>query len=68
MVTTELQITGMSCGHCINAVRKELGKIPGVHVLDVQIGSARVSYDPKLVNEKALEAAITEAGYALVRS
>ncbi len=68
MEKTVLNITGMSCAHCVNAVRKELAKLPGVHVEDVQIGSARVSYDPKLVNERALEAAIREAGYTVIHS
>ena len=32
---TELNITGMSCGHCVSAVEKALKTVPGVQ--DVQV-------------------------------
>ncbi len=66
MKTQELKIEGMSCGHCIMAVRKELGKLENVKVEDVQIGSAKVQYDETKVDEKALAAAVGEAGYKVV--
>ena len=30
MTTTDLKITGMTCGHCAASVREELGEIAGV--------------------------------------
>ena len=66
MKTQELTIEGMSCGHCIMSVKKELGKIPGVLVDDVQIGSAKVRVDESKVTDQALSNAINEAGYKLV--
>lgn len=66
MKTTELKIEGMSCNHCVMAVKKELSKLENVTVKDVQIGSASVEYDENTVNENDLELAIEEAGYKVV--
>ena len=30
METTRFSIPNISCGHCVNAVKKELGELPGV--------------------------------------
>ena len=40
-----LAIDGMSCGHCVARVKHTLAAAPGVHVNDVSIGSASVTYD-----------------------
>ena len=61
-----LKIEGMSCHHCVMAIKKELSKIENVKVNDVQIGSAKVEFDETKVNEKTLADAIEEAGYKLV--
>ena len=61
-----LNIKGMSCQHCVRAVREALEKLKGVVVHDVQIGSAEVSYDPDEVSFTAIKTAIEEEGYALV--
>ena len=66
MKTQELKIEGMSCNHCVMAVKKELGKLENVKVEDVQIGSAKVQYDESKVDERKLTAAIEEAGYKLI--
>ena len=66
MKTQELKIEGMSCGHCVMSVKKELGKVPGIVVDDVQIGKAQIHYDESRVTEQALARAIDEAGYKLV--
>jgi copper chaperone len=68
MKTHELKIDGMSCGHCVMHVKRELGKISGLVIEDVQIGSARVQYDDAAVAQKDVAAAIQEAGYTLVSS
>jgi copper chaperone len=67
MTTKELKIDGMSCGHCVMAVKKELSKLSDVIVEDVQIGSAKVQYDETKVTEKKVEEAIEEAGYKVVK-
>ena len=63
MRTVTLHITGMSCGHCLNAVSKALNSLPAVQVESVQMGRAVVSYDETTVNPTAIENAIADAGY-----
>jgi copper chaperone len=64
MKTIEIQIEGMSCGHCLSAVRSALSEAEGVRVESVQIGQARVAYDEKITDPSRIEAAIAEAGYS----
>ena len=58
-----LTIDGMSCGHCVAAVRSELARQPGVKVEHVAVGSATVSYDPSQCSPSAISQAVTQAGY-----
>ncbi len=66
MKTQELKIEGMTCGHCVMSVQKELGKLPGVKVEKVEIGKASVQFDETKVNEAMLANAVQEAGYHVV--
>ena len=61
-----LTIQGMTCHHCVMAVRKELTKLPGTEVRDVQIGSARLIVDETKVTPALIEAAVQDAGFILV--
>ena len=66
MKAQELNIAGMSCGHCVMSVKKELGKVPGIVIDEVQIGKAKIHYDESKVTEQTLARAIDEAGYTLI--
>lgn len=59
----KLTIEGMSCQHCVRAVRGRLERTAGVRVGDVQIGSATMEYDPSQTNVDAIEDAIADEGY-----
>ncbi len=61
-----IQIEGMSCGHCVKAVRETLEEMEGVEVEAVEIGSARVRYDDGQVEREKIEEAVEEAGFAVV--
>jgi copper chaperone len=65
MKLEKINIEGMSCGHCVMAVKKELGKLP-ISVKDVKVGSAEVEYDESKVSKKDIENAVEEAGYKVV--
>lgn len=67
MTPLALSINGMSCGHCLNAVRRALSDTPGVTVDSVRIGRADLHYDDALVTPDRIEAAVTEAGYEAIR-
>ncbi len=64
MKAKNYKIKGMTCMHCVMAVKKELSKV-GLESFDVEIGSAKVRYDESKINSKAVEAAIIEAGYQI---
>lgn len=57
-----LEISGMSCGHCVAAVKSALNAAPGVAVQDVTIGSATVKLESQTSPDIAVEA-VREAGY-----
>ena len=60
-----LKIEGMSCNHCVNAVRGRLSETPGVKVEDVKIGAATIDYDPSATNLEQIEDAIADEGYTV---
>lgn len=66
MLPLTLHITGMSCGHCLNAVNQALAALPGLAVESVRIGRAEVRYDPALVDPVRIAAAVDAAGYPAV--
>jgi copper chaperone len=65
MKTEKVKIDGMSCGHCVMAVRKELSRLP-LKIKDVSIGSAKVKYDEAKVTYDEIKSAIANAGYSAV--
>jgi copper ion binding protein len=67
MVEQTYQVSGMTCGHCVQAVTTELDRLPGVREVraDLATGEVTVSSDAPLTVE-AVRGAVDEAGYALV--
>ncbi len=66
MSTTTVTVTGMSCGHCATSVREEIGDIPGVHAVDVDLASGDVTIDSdSTVDGAAIRTAVEDAGYRL---
>ena len=58
-----LAIEGMTCDHCVRAVKNRLTSTAGVQVQDVRIGSASLQYDPARINVNEIEEAIADEGY-----
>lgn len=67
MAETTIKIEGMSCQHCVMAVKKALGGIPAILQSEVQIGSAMVKYDESKIKKEDIESKIEEAGYRVVK-
>jgi copper chaperone CopZ len=67
MAETKIAIEGMSCQHCVMAVKKALGGVPGILESDVQIGSAVVKYDDNKVKKEEIETKIETAGYKVTK-
>ena len=59
----KLEVSGMSCGHCVHAVREALASVPGVSVKDVKVGSATVNFDETKTTVGDLVDAVSDAGY-----
>lgn len=60
-------VTGMTCGHCERAVTEQIGRVPGVDavVVDLPAGTVTVT-TAKPVDRAAIAAAVDEAVYALL--
>ena len=54
----------MTCDHCARAVQAEIGKLPGVTAVDVDVagGTVHITGDP-LPGDASLREAVEEAGY-----
>jgi copper chaperone len=66
MATATLQVSGMTCQHCVKTVKQTLEGIDGVEQakVDLQAGSAVVEYDEGRTDAAALAGAVSEEGYA----
>jgi copper chaperone len=62
---TELvySVPDMHCGNCTSAVDRELRLVRGVHDVDVDLETKRVVVRGDGLDDRALRAAIEEAGY-----
>lgn len=67
METKVLQVRGMSCDHCVHAVRSALQSLAGVQdvQVDLQKGEVTVTFDRAKVGESDFRRAIDDAGYEL---
>ncbi len=63
MAETTIKIEGMSCQHCVMRVKKAIGLLPGVAEAQVDIGTAKVTYDETKLKKGDLEKAVEGAGY-----
>lgn len=63
--TETLSIAGMSCAHCVRAVRSALESVPGLTVDDVRVGEAQVRYEEGVVPREAIAEAVDREGYPL---
>jgi copper chaperone CopZ len=66
MLKLTLHITGMTCGHCLQAVNDALASKPGVRLESLRIGRAVVSYDEQTTDPAAIEGVIADAGYTAI--
>ena len=63
MQQATFNINGMSCNHCVSAVKQALSEVPGVTIENVAIGKAVISYEPALTKTTDITEALAEAGY-----
>lgn len=65
METVTLKIDGMTCGGCVNSVRKVIAALNGVNSVDVSLehAQATVSYDQEKSKVADLKTAVRDAGF-----
>jgi copper chaperone len=59
---TEVEIEGMSCEHCVAAVKSALARVPGVKDARVTVGRAVLVSDAP-VSRDAVANAVADEGY-----
>jgi len=59
--TTQLTVTGMTCGHCVTSVTEEISEEPGVQHVGVVLETGAVT----VTSTVPLDLAAVAAGYAV---
>jgi copper chaperone len=64
MSTSTYTVVGMTCGHCVNSVTDEVGQVPGVTDVTVDLATGGLAVTAVAeVDDGAVRAAVEEAGY-----
>jgi copper chaperone len=60
-----IKVLGMSCEHCVKAVKEAAASVNGVSdvLVDLKTGDVTFNFDPAVAELAAVKAAITEAGF-----
>ncbi len=62
-----VKIKGMSCNHCVMAVKKALGEIDGIKDLKVDLSTGEATFEETTpVDMKVIQEKIKKAGYQIV--
>ncbi|WP_054708499.1 copper chaperone CopZ [Bacillus sp. JCM 19041] len=65
MENATIQVTGMSCGHCVASIEKALSALSGVGEVNVSLekNEVTVSYDQTKLGLDAIKEEIEDQGY-----
>ena len=67
MTTSVWQVSGMTCGHCVSAVRQGVGELDGVDTVEVVLETGEVTVTGDAAPDRStMAAAVDDAGYQLV--
>jgi copper chaperone len=65
-LTATYKVEGMTCGHCASSVSQEIGAVPGVCDVTVDLPTGQVTVDSdREISRADIAAAVDEAGYQL---
>ena len=62
-MSTMYTVVGMTCEHCVASVTEEVGEVPGVEGVTVDLATGAVEVSGTDVDDAAVRAAVEEAGY-----
>jgi copper chaperone CopZ len=69
-VQTTVNVSGMTCGHCVMSVTEELSELAGVESVDVELVAGGVSpvtvTSSRELGDDEIEEAVEDAGYSVV--
>jgi copper chaperone len=60
--THEYTVAGMTCSHCVNAVRDATAALPGVRTVEIELRSGRLSVTGNGLDSDAVRRAVAGAG------
>jgi copper chaperone CopZ len=60
-------VEGMTCDHCVNAVRGEVAGVAGITDVQVDLDTKLVQVAGEDIDDAAVFAAVEEAGYEAVQ-
>jgi copper chaperone len=60
-----LNVEGMSCQHCVNAIETNVGKLGGVNAVKVHLdeGKVDITYDISKIELNSIKDVIEDQGY-----
>ncbi|MDY0257982.1 MULTISPECIES: copper ion binding protein [Gudongella] len=61
-----LKVEGMSCNHCVMAVKRALTGLDGVGTVEVDLENGKVTVVGEELKDDAMKEAIDDAGYEVV--
>jgi copper chaperone len=61
----EYTVAGMTCSHCVNAVRDATEALPGVRTVEIELRSGRLSMTGNGLDDHAVRRAVAAAGYRI---
>jgi copper chaperone len=65
----EITVKGMSCAHCVAAVTRAVGSLPGVSNVKVALASGKVTYESVApISSEDLDRVVKAAGFELVKA
>lgn len=64
-MSTTYDVTGMTCGHCAQAVTTEISGLAGVTGVEVDVETGRVTVEGEGFTDAEVAEAVDEAGYAV---
>jgi len=71
-VSTTVNVSGMTCGHCVSSVSEELEALSGVEKVDVDLNAGGISTvtitSTGTLSFSEIGEAVAEAGYLMVAS
>jgi copper chaperone CopZ len=59
---TKYNVTGITCGHCVHAIKEEVRAIPGVSAVELDLAGAMAVHSDSPIEDAQLTAALAEAG------